>query len=169
MENTIDVISKQFSIAAIAKYTLMLIIGVALIVAGSMYASEPKTALYFLIVTTGAGFIITALVKMISAARISVYTPSNSPVRERSLFIKCDRVDNLIESLKNGDSNVIDKIACQSDSGLRMDVMLSDDNNFVACQLFRYVPYSYEPASEMIIHSEELSQRMVEKLRKYLN
>lgn len=37
----------------------------------------------------------------------------------------------------------------KTNGNVRMDYMISQDKKFVAAQLFRFIPYTYEPASSV--------------------
>lgn len=45
------------------------------------------------------------------------------------------------------------EIRVKNDGGLRIDYMTSQDGRFVAVQLFQYVPYAYEPVSDIFYYT----------------
>ena len=40
-------------------------------------------------------------------------------------------------------------VKVKTNGNVRMDYMISQDKKFVAAQLFRFIPYTYEPASSV--------------------
>ncbi|MCS2957445.1 hypothetical protein NXX53_10450 [Bacteroides salyersiae] len=46
-----------------------------------------------------------------------------------------------------------------------MDYMVSQDGNFAAVQLLKYVPYAYEPASSVLHYTGEEASAFVNALR----
>lgn len=67
----------------------------------------------------------------------------------------------LEEKTFDGKAEVLPK----KDGGVRMDYMVSQDGNFAAVQLLKYVPYAYEPASSVLHYTGEEASAFVNALR----
>lgn len=84
---------------------------------------------------------------------------------KRFLFLRCGRplcMGRLLEEKTfDGKAGVLPK----KDGGVRMDYMVSQDGNFAAVQLLKYVPYAYEPASSVLHYTGEEASAFVNALR----
>ena len=79
-----------------------------------------------------------------------VYSPSGSYIKTDSLYFDKEYLETLknITAKEITDDTPIFKL---SDNGSgRVDIVFSADREFAAFRLFRFIPHSYEPATEMV-------------------
>ena len=58
-------------------------------------------------------------------------------------------VQALTETLEKKGFETKNDVKVKTNGNVRMDYMISQDKKFVAAQLFRFIPYTYEPASSV--------------------
>ena len=60
----------------------------------------------------------------------------------------CD-LQALTDALEKKGFETRNDVKVKTNGNVRMDYMISQDKKFVAAQLFRFIPYTYEPASSV--------------------
>ena len=88
-------------------------------------------------------------------------TTVREPARVRVLTSDGEQDLRDKEKTFDGKAEVLPK----KDGGVRMDYMVSQDGNFAAVQLLKYVPYAYEPASSVLHYTGEEASAFVNALR----
>ena len=63
-------------------------------------------------------------------------------------FDVCD-LQALTDALEKKGFETRNDVKVKTNGNVRMDYMISQDKKFVAAQLFRFIPYTYEPASSV--------------------
>lgn len=82
-----------------------------------------------------------------------VYLPTKSPIVEGSIFVDSADLEVLNKILKN--RNFEDtKITFKQNGNGRVDYVVSKDCQFMGVQLFHFVPYAYEPFSEIYYYTD---------------
>lgn len=76
-----------------------------------------------------------------------VYLPTGSVAKEHSLFFDLKHLDRLAAIVENGHPDNVPGIRCESSGNVRLDILMAQDNRFVALQLFQFVPYTYAPVT----------------------
>lgn len=143
-----ETITSQFSIRKVLFNAIGLLVGVGIIIVGGA-VGEATSALYLFLMTLGVVLVVLFLVRLISKTNEIVYAPTKSALRKISVFFKTDELQSLIYAVETGKIGSLKRLVAERNSGVRMDFMYSKDGKFAACQLFSYVPYSYEPASKV--------------------
>lgn len=152
-----ETIASQFSIRKILVNAIGLLVGVGTIMVATA-VGETTSALYLFLMTVGVVLVVLFLVRLISKTNEMVYTPTKSALRKISIFFKTDELQNLIYAVETGKIELLQRLAAERNSGVRMDFMYSKDEKFAACQLFSYVPYNYEPASKVYTIEPQISR-----------
>lgn len=76
-----------------------------------------------------------------------VYLPTGSIIRAYSIFFDLKYAEKLTEMIKDGRLDCESGVRSSIRGNIRMDIILSQDKNFAAVQLFRFVPYTYIPVT----------------------
>lgn len=127
----------------------MALLGAGMVVGATVGMSDTSSGWYLSMVCLGTGLLIGFGAKLLLSAGELVHADSGSPVKPYSLFFKAEELERLKVAIEQGNSDVFVRMAGDPGSGLRMDALLAQNDKFAACQLFRYVPYHYEEASEV--------------------
>lgn len=152
-------LAKKRSSKNIIYTSLGLLASVGFIVAAALFILDKTSTVYLLLMTIGVVGVITFSVKLCLGCRELIYLPTKSRVKDFSIYIETDEMHRLMYALETADTSLMTQIRSPKESGLRLDVVLSSDNKFAACQIFKYVPYNYEAVSTVYrIADNHLSQ-----------
>lgn len=162
MENIInsaaDVLAKQRSSKNIAYNSCALIVSFLIVFVADLMVADNKSSLYMMLVTAGSISALIFLGKMFFGNKKLIYTPTKSMVKEYSLFFDSGELQNLIYAIETGNMSVTKRTVDGKNSAIRLDVVISEDEKFASCQIFKYVPYNYEVASVVYrIPNQQLS------------
>ena len=78
-----------------------------------------------------------------------VYAPTGSVAKEGTCFFDVCDLQALTDALEKKGFETRNDVKVKTNGNVRMDYMISQDKKFVAAQLFRFIPYTYEPASSV--------------------
>lgn len=106
------------------------------------------------LLTVGAILVLVALYRLFWKSTVIVYTPTGSTIREGSRFSDSDDLDVLQRLMEKKNFGQLPIIAFKPSGNGRLDYMVSKDGQFAAVQLFRFVPYTYEPISEIYYYTD---------------
>lgn len=99
-----------------------------------------------------------------------IYVPTKSTIKGGSFYFDTKHLDKLKDVLTSNQSTDYSQFEFVKSGNSRLDYMVSADGKFVAIQLYQYVPYTFEPATEVICYEEDeaksLSQFLLENYGK---
>lgn len=158
LEATSEELSKKRSAASIRVLISLAIFSLILIIATIIAIPDKKSVLYLGMITVGILGLAIFLIKLLSSNGDLVYIKTGSNVKSFSLYFKPDELPNLMYAIETVNVDVFNRLFADTNSGIRLDVVLSKDDNFAACQIFKFIPYNYEPVSVVYkIQSDKLS------------
>lgn len=126
------------------------------------FSSETLSMLLF---TAGTIMLLLALYRFFWQSKAWTYKHTGSIIMEGSFYLGMDDLSgfqNLLESIKQIH---IDTAVFLTSSNLRLDYLMAKDSQFAAIQLFKYVPYTYEPCSEAYLFQGEAAAAIVQYLK----
>ncbi|MCK9304289.1 MAG: hypothetical protein PHP30_07690 [Bacteroidales bacterium] len=123
---------------------------IKLIAISAIVAAAGIVALFLSYTLIGSALLIISLIIYFFKSTNMVYSPSGSYIKTESLYFDKE----FLETLKNIIAKEITDETAPfklSDNGSgRVDIVYSADKEFAAYRLFRFVPHSYEPATDMV-------------------
>lgn len=158
-DTTNGTLSKQRDIQRTIVNAILLLAFVTLALISSSISPNTDSWLYLTLITVGIVGVGVALALILFSCKSLLYTPTKSPVKQYSLYFKTDELSNLMYSIETNSIDGISKLVGDRDSGIRLDVAISKDRKFVACQIMKYVPYNYEATSVVYTIPVEHAQK----------
>lgn len=137
-------IVKRTHVSRLLFSVAMLLVGVLVFVFVLGEDHRPP-ALTMLLMVIGTALVLSGLFCLFWKSKVMVYAPTGSVTKEHSLFFDLKYIDRLREGIEKGSLSAEAGIKSEGSGNVRMDVILSQDNQFVAIQLFQFVPYTYVP------------------------
>lgn len=149
-------ISKHTSVFSVLLSLGIALTGIACIV-WSLNVDKSSAIESMTLLTLGTILILVALYRAFWKSTEIVYIPTGSSIREGSYFV--DSAD-LVALQKAMDSNNFSEpgLSFKHSGNGRIDYMVSKDGRFMAVQLFQFVPYTYEPASDIYYYMDADAQ-----------
>lgn len=125
---------------------LFLILGIAMIV-GSGYVEDNTSTLYMSLLALGVIAVIGGGFRLLFGCKRYVFLPTKSPVDIESFFFEPTQLQTLSNAFESGEIQIIKSLKRKENTGVRVDVISSADNQFAATQVFQYIPHNYEPVT----------------------
>ena len=157
-------LSKHTSILSILVSSFIAILGIAAI-AVSLSSDDTNSTLIMSLLTLGTIFILIALYRLFWKSMEMIYLPTGSKVSEGSCYIDSCDLPEMARLVENKNFSLSSKFSFKQSGSGRLDYLISEDRQFAAVQLFRFVPYAYEPASQIYYYTGDDAAAFV----RYLN
>ena len=142
-------IIKKMSISSVLISFVLLIIGLGLF-AIVWTQEDTSSSLSMSLLTVGAIFILLSIYRFFWKSKEWVYLPSGSTAKEGSCFFDTGQFNDIYNELNEKKMIGERHISVKNSGNIRLDYMLTTDHKYAAIQLFKYIPYTYEPASNII-------------------
>lgn len=139
-------ISKRTSVVSLLLSLVIALVGIVCIVS-SLSLDNSSAAVSMTLLTLGTIFILFALYRAFWRSVDIIYTPTGSVVCEGTFYVDSADLEILHKILKNNDFKHLSRMSFKQNGNGRIDCMFSKDGEFVAVQLFHFVPFAYEPFS----------------------
>lgn len=146
-------IAKRFSVSGLIFSSIMLLAGVLAFVF-TLGLDDRSSTMGMSLMVLGTGLILVGIFRMFWKSKEVVYVPTGSIAKERTVFFDLKNLDKLT-ALVNSGSFAEKELKSEASGNLRMDVILSADNKFAAIQLFQFVPYTYQPVTDVRYFTNE--------------
>lgn len=145
-------IEKRTSVSSVLISVIFCVIGAGAFVT-SLKTGNSSSIMSMAFMTGGTILFLLAVFRLFWKSKEWVYVPTGSVAREHTCFFdECD-LQALTAALENKNFEGKSKVKAKPCGNVRMDYMLSQDKHFVAVQLFRFIPYTYEPASSVFYYT----------------
>lgn len=148
-----DKIVQRINAVSLAISLSLTALGAALLFIVQGQQVDPASSLYMVGMTTGVVLMMAGVVRAVWWSRRKVYSVTNSRVGEHSVYLTS--LEQCISAIEKEDAEALMRLSGDQDSGVRLDVAFSSDNAFGACQVYRYVPHSFEVATGVYEISEK--------------
>ena len=88
------------------------------------------------------------------------YVPSKSKLLTGSFYFDLQNLEKLKRAITSAEDTDYTQFEFMKSGNSRLDYMVSADGSFVAVQLFQYIPYTYEVASDVVCLEEENAKKL---------
>ena len=158
---SLDLIAGESNIAirkskkTMAVAIILLVVGIGCI-AGIL--SLPAGTASFVSVSLGllsATCILVGIVQLASGGKAYIYTPTNSKLHGRVFFCTSGKGQETISAIKSKNWGQLEKLIAHNESGVKLEFVTSKDRQFARCQVLTFIPYNFEPLSDIITLSGE--------------
>lgn len=120
--------------------TLLMIVGFAVLIYGGVKAVRVFTNPY-------SGYI---------------YQPTGGKLKKHSVFIQPENLQTINTILTGGHFNALKNVKKEMSAKGLLEIMATDDTAIVMAQIFEYIPYNYEPVSEVFIFVDGKGKELLE-------
>lgn len=144
-----NLISKKSNKNAIILYIVLLIISIFSLVV--LTNTDKTSSLFFGGITLAFVIGVVSLIKLLSGCKAEVYNVTNSPLKKYSVNVKNTQISTVLKAIENCTFEDAKDIDIPDSSEYVLELAISKDRTFFACQLQRYVFYNYEPQGDLIV------------------
>lgn len=149
-------IAKRTSVSGLIFSFTMLLVG-ALAFFSTLELTDRSSTLSMALMVLGTGLFLVGIFRLFWKSKAVVYLPTGSITREHSVFFDLKHLDKLTDLVNSGSFSSKLAVKSEPSGNIRMDVILSEDHKFAAVQLFQFVPYTYQPVTEVHYFTNEES------------
>lgn len=145
-------IVKRTGVLSVITSAVICVIGVSAFVA-SLEMGDSSSTLSMLFMTGGTLLFLLAIFRLFWKSKEWVYLPTGSVAKEGACFFDmCDlqALQEVLEAKAFADKS---DVKVKPNGSVRMDYVVTKDKKFIAAQLFRFVPYTYEPVSSVFYYT----------------
>ena len=147
-------VRKTISLPSIILSAVIILAGIISLFLSSRL-DDTSSALYMAMVTSAFVLFVVSVYRFLTASRHIVYVPTGSPIRKYFCYFESDELQRVAAALQSSDITALSRVAKKFGGNVRLDYFVSADSNFCAVQLFQYVPYTYEPVTQVIFFRNE--------------
>lgn len=158
-------ITKRTSTSGLILTCVMLLFGILAFVSTFQLADRLSTLSMALIVL-GAGLFLFGVFRLFWKSKEVVYLPTGSIAKEHTIFFDLKDLNLLAEVVKKGSFSAASEVKGDSSGNIRMDVILTEDANFAAVQLFQFVPYTYNPVTAVCYYTNNEASELAAFLKR---
>lgn len=145
-------IVKRTGVLSVLVSAVIGLIGVGAFVA-SLEMGDSSSTLSMLFMTGGTLLFLLAVFRLFWRSKEWVYLPTGSVAKEGACFFDVCDLQVLREALETKAFADKTDVKAKPNGNVRMDYVVTKDKKFIAAQLFRFVPYTYEPASPVFYYT----------------
>lgn len=156
---------KRTNIKSTFLFVLILIAGVFLFILDTQIgrvSSEIKLTLMLLSVA----LIILGLYLLVSKSSLMVFEPTGSKVLKKSVSFHINQLVKLEKMMKSG-TFIAENIPTDDKGSVRLDYLISEDNKFVAMQVFQFSNYKYIADTPIFYFREDQAMQAAAFLNQY--
>lgn len=169
IESTIFVSShpdvvKRACVPALILSLVMIVAGLLIFFSAFQLEDKASTLSMFLMVL-GTAALLLGVFRLFWKSKEMVYAPTGSVTKEASAFFDSKYIDKLTSALESGAFPLENSLESTPSGNLRVDLLLSQDSKFAAVQLFQFVPYTYNPVTEVYYFTGDKASALAAYLR----
>ena len=161
-------IVKRTSVSSLTYSIAMLLVGLGSF-ASTFQLEDRSSTLSMALMVVGTVLFLIGTFRLFWKSKQTVYLPTNSVAKEFSVFFDLKYLDKLSGIITSGNFSSNSELHCENSGNIRMDVILSEDKQFAAVQLFQFVPYNYQAVTSVCYYKEQDASEFAAFLEKSKN
>ena len=146
-----SLVKKVTNYKSIALSVFICLLSLAMIFLTSL-VEDKSSSLYFGGITLTILLLIVGFYRLINNRLHLVYVPTNSKTVSGSVYFDKTQLERLKSVLSETPSANLKDFEFAQTGNSRLDYIVAHDSNFVAIQLYEFIPYNFEAVSDIIIY-----------------
>lgn len=143
-----------------AKPAIMVVLGVSLLFLSSRSVDLlPEGALKMVGCFSGLALCVGGMLLSFSRRSRLFHVASNRPLRRIILDFDAKSLDRVVDLYERNDFHSLMEMSHASNAGVRMMVLGLPDGSLCFTQLMKFIPYTFEPVTEVRRHENDMSIR----------
>lgn len=157
-------ISRHVSVLSVLVSLSVAVVG-AVLMYFSLQMDDTTSTASIALLTLGIILFLFSLYRMFFMSMETIYIPTGSPVKEGSCYFDLVDMSRMLKLLDDVDHSETYSIGMKHSGNGRLDYKVTKDKRFVAVQLFRFIPYTYEPASDIYYYTDHKAASLIQFLK----
>ncbi|EKD32638.1 MAG: hypothetical protein ACD_77C00029G0003 [uncultured bacterium] len=128
--------------------------------------SAAAIAIIFSQNTIGILLLLTGIIIFAIKGKQEIYKPTGSKIKRGTYYFDKELISKVEDIIKGGfaeDSAIIPII---ENGGGKMETIITADREFIAVQLFRFIPHKFEETTEQICYTGKEAKKLIECIEK---
>lgn len=142
----------------------LIITGSACVIYASKGNFDTSAWLYNLLCFISITTILAAIIILLVNKKGFRTSKTKSKVTYYAAYCANDGEKKLTEAVNNEDWDSLKGIISEVETGLRFDIIISQDRKFCACRPMRYIPFDFQPIADFKTLSEESANKLMNLL-----
>ncbi|MDL2296642.1 tetraspanin family protein [Bacteroidales bacterium OttesenSCG-928-B11] len=118
------------------------------------------------LLVAGVILLIVGIVMMVKATTNEfshfIYEPTGGKLKKYAVFFHPENRERINTILETGNFNALKKVSKEMNAKSMIEIMTTDDAVIVLAQTFEYIPYNYEPMSDIFIYKDGKGRELME-------
>ena len=140
---------------------LLVLIGIACAVVIVMLPAQTAEFAPVSLGLVSATCLIIGIAQLAFGGKAYIYTPTNSKLHGRVFFCTSGKGQETISAIKSKNWGQLEKLIAHNESGVKLEFVTSKDRQFARCQVLTFIPYNFEPLSDIITLSGEEMEELL--------
>jgi len=140
---------------------ILLLIGIICIPIIVMLPQETKDAFSISLVVLSGTSIIIAILELCFGRKTYIYKPTNSQIHGRVFFCTSGKGQEAIRAIQTENWTLLQKLMTPNESSVKLEFIASKDRKMAYCQILTFIPYSFEPLSDVLPLSPEAIEELL--------
>lgn len=156
-------ITKHTSVFSLVVSSLVALSGLTVILV-ALGLDQSASTLCMSLLTIGTILLLIAVYRFFWKSKEMVYLPTGSIVKEGTCYLDINDLQPMNALLEQGGFESLENIQIKMSGNARLDYMVTKDGKFAAAQLYRFIPYTYEPFSKVYYYKEADAASFIRRL-----
>ena len=110
--------------------------------------------------TVAVLMLIAGFYRLINKRSQLIYVPTESVIIAGSFYLDSLQLERVKRDLLDHPEADLSDVKFVKSGNTRLDYVVSRDGNFVGAQLFQYIPYNFEPVTDVVCYEDEQAQNL---------
>ncbi len=142
-------ISKKFCAKKLLFASMLIVVGAAIFFGVKLTGCESNSSLFLTAACISAVLVIWGCVNLVCDNKRLVYK-NQSQLHGHAIYIVSGSGQEAIRAIKEKKWKELSKLVSPYESSAKIELVVSTDLQFARCQVLTYIPYEFQPLSDVI-------------------
>ena len=114
----------------------------------------------------GTLLLLTGIIVFAIKAKQEVYKPTGSKIKRGTYYFDKEMISRVENIVKGGFAEDTSILPLLENGGGKMETIMTADREFIAVQLFRFIPHKFEETTEHICYTGIKAKKLIECIEK---
>ena len=126
----------------------------------SSWMEDKSSSSYMAGITLAVVLLIFGFYRLMNKRSQLIYVPTQSAMLSGSFYLDTQQLERFKSALTAEPDADFSQFKFIRSGNTRLDYVVARDGNFVAAQLYQYIPYNFEPATDVVFYEEKVAQNL---------
>lgn len=157
-------IKRSVNHASIIAAIVILIVGISMFLITFLF-DKTQNVIISTLVLVGIALVIYSVFRLIWRSKAIVYLPTKAIIKEDDFYFDSKYFQMLNSVATSGNCDLISQLQSQSGGNCKLITLYSDDKQFIALQVFKYIPFNYMPCDEVYYFKGKTAENLINAIK----